>query len=38
MEINRESNCFMILKDHRENFAKNLMTRLVNSVGENQKG
>ena len=30
IEINRENNCFFILKDHKDNFANNPQVRLIN--------
>ena len=31
MDINGESNCFITLKDHKENFQSNPSVRLINS-------
>ena len=30
LDINKESNCFFILKDHKENFQNNPTVRLIN--------
>ena len=32
MDINRKNTCFITLKDHKENFLKNLTVRLINSA------
>ena len=32
MDINNESNCFITLKDHKENFQNNSPVRLINPV------
>ena len=37
MEINAKNDCFITLKDHKENFLNNLKTRLINSA-KNETG
>ena len=37
MEINAKSNCFITLKDHKENFQNNLSVQLMNSA-KNERG
>ena len=32
MAINRKNTCFITLKEHKENFLKNLTVRLINSA------
>ena len=34
-DINEESNCFFILKDHKENFQNNPTVRLINPAKNN---